>query len=175
MRSLKYFCISTLLLRNIFLSIGSSFLLIIFLVACSTEKKVVVPNVSMTALPGYVIKDTATISHHEFNVWLVTTETRFDSLFTSVITSSFKPNFDKEMAMAIRVETATASYKVSFKEMVLRGNTLGVYFRIRKELPADEDAGWVSLTTFPKNQSLKRVNFYYDDVLIRTIPVVIVY
>lgn len=175
MPSLKYFLILSLQSRNIFLYIISVFFLVVFFVACNTERRLVVPNVAMTALPGYVIKDTAAISHHEFNVWLVTTETRFDSLFTPVITSGFKPDFDNEIAIAIRVETITTSYKVSFKEMTLRGNTLQVYFKVKKELPADEGAGWVSLTTFHKNQAIKKVNFYYDDVLIRSIPVVIVY
>ena len=147
----------------------------IFLQACSASKKVVVvPNVAMSLMPGYITNDSV-LSRTEFNVWLVTTELSFDSLFTTAITSAYKPDFSKEIAVAIRAITQTSSYKVTYKEMLRRGNVLDVYFTARREKPEDEGYGWVSITAFPKNQDIKRVNFYHDNVMIRSIPVVIVY
>jgi hypothetical protein len=147
----------------------------IVLQACSASKKVVVvPNVAMSLMPGYITNDSV-LSHTDFNVWLVTTEPSFDSLFTTAITSAYKPDFSREIAVAIRAITYTASYKVTYKEMLRRGNILDVYFTVRKEKPEDEGYGWVSITAFPKNQDIKRVNFFHDNVMIKSIPVVIVY
>ena len=160
--------------KNIATGTASFLLIILLLTACSTEKRVVIPNVAITSLPGYTVRDTA-ISHHDFNVWVITTETSFDSLFTTVITSAYKPRFDEQIAVAIKAETATTAYNVSFKEMVMRGRVLNVYFNVQKEKPDQEGAGWVSVTAFPKNQSIRRVNFYHDNVMIRSIPVVLVY
>jgi hypothetical protein len=175
-KTIYYFNTLSVPFRNVTIGIVSFLLINGLLTACGTEKKavVVVPNVAITKLPGYMVKDT-NFSRHDFNVWLVTTETSFDSLFTPAITSTYKPNFDKEMALAIKVQTKTTSYKVKFKQMVLRGPVLSVYFNVKKEAPDEEEAGWVSITAFPKNQSVTRVKFYYDNVMIRSIPVVVVY
>ena len=142
--------------------------------ACSAGKQVVVPNVAMSLMPGYITNDSV-LSHTEFNVWLVTTQPSFDSLFTTAITSAYKPDFDKEVAVAIRALTHTSSYKVTYKEMFRRGRVLQVYFNVRKENPGDEGYGWVSITAFPKNQEIRRVDFYHDNMFIKSIPVVIVY
>ena len=88
----------------------------IFLQACSAGKQVVVPNVSMSLMPGYITDDSV-LSRTEFNVWLVTTQPSFDSLFTTAITSAYKPDFDKEIAVAIRALTHTTSYKVTYREI----------------------------------------------------------
>jgi len=173
MKGISYFVLRSL--KPIPSGIALFSLLLLFFTTCKTpEQTIVVPNVAVSSMPGYTVRDSL-ISRTDFNVWLVTTETRFDSLFSTDITSSYRPKFAEEVVVAIKAQTATTTYKVSFKQMLLQGRILHVYFKVKKEVPDAEDAGWVAITAFPKNQDIRKVNFYHDNVLIRSIPVVIVY
>ena len=146
----------------------------ILLTACSTEKTVAQTPVSPTTLPGYTVRDTG-FSRKDFNVWVITTNLSFDSLFTATISPATRPDFDTDFVMAVKAETAANSYKVTYKDMKIQGDVLKVYFKVAKEHAGDDGAGWVSVSTFPKNRKLRRVHFYHDNVMIRSIPIVAVY
>jgi hypothetical protein len=106
---------------------------------------------------------------------VITTALSFDSLFSSSTTTDARPNFDDHIVVAIKAQTTTNSYKVSFKEMMIQGRVFQVYFTVAKEKPDDENAGWVSISTIPRNRQIRRVNFFHDQILVRSIPVVEVY
>ncbi len=131
-------------------------------------------TIPMNSVRGYVMKDT-NFSRKDFNVWLITTQLTFDSLFTSVDTTLAKPNFNDNLVLAIKAETVNKAYKTNFRQMYVQRRILKVFFNIEKERPGRDDAGWVSILSFPKDKEIRRVNFYYDDMMIRSIPVVIVY
>ena len=160
----------------IYRSFTGALVILLLASACSTTTKTSTAQTTspVVSLPGYVVKD-SNFSRKDFNVWVVTTEPYFDSLFTAVIVNPSRPEFGQQLVVAVKVETATASYKVNFKNMTIRRQTLNVYFNVTKEKPDSENTGWVSVSTYPRNRNLRRVNFYFDDVLIRSIPVVIVY
>ncbi len=143
--------------------------------ACSTTKSgKSVPVVPIVILPGYALKDT-NISKKDFNIWVVTTQTSFDSLFTAVIPDPGKPSFDQKLVVAVNAVTATSNYKVTFRNMLVRRNVLNVYFNVTREKAGAENTDWVSISNYPRDRNLRRVNFYFDDVLVRSVPVVVVY
>jgi hypothetical protein len=135
------------------------------------QKKTVVPTANFQ---GYSLRDT-NFSRKDFNVWVVTTALSFDSLFTSIDSTLRKPNFDEEIVLAIKAETVRNVYETKFKEMILQRRILRVYFKVSKEDKDKEGVGWVTITSIPKDKTIRRVNFYFDDMMVRSIPVVVVY
>ena len=131
-------------------------------------------NPAIVTLPGYTFKDSS-FTRDDFNVFVITTEYGFDSLLTTSVVNPIRPKFDKELVLAIKAETPNYSYRSTFRRMELRNRILHVYFTVQKEQPMDENSGWVSVSTFPKDRNIRLVRFYFDDVLIRSIPVVLVY
>ncbi len=165
------------MIRNpmrLFLAQGT--IILMLATACTTTSKTntTQAQVPITNLPGYVVRD-SNFSRKDFNVWVVTTEPKFDSLFTAVVVNPGRPEFGQNLVVAVKAQTATNTYKVSFKNMQIRRNILHVYFNVTKEKADSETSGWVSVSSYPRDRNLRRVNFYFDDVLVRSIPVVIVY
>lgn len=131
-------------------------------------------KVPVLPLPGYTIRDT-NFSRKDFNTWLVTTQSSFDSLFIPSDSSVPKPNFEQQMVVAVKAETYNNKYNTTFYEMILQRRVLRVYFKVYKERRNQEGAGWVSIIAIPRDKSIRRVNYYYDNMMIRTIPVVTVF
>ena len=131
-------------------------------------------NPAIVMLPGYNFKD-SNFTREDFNVFVITTEYGFDSLLTTSIANPIRPKFDQELVLAIKAETPNYSYRSTFRKMELRNRILHVYFTVQKEAPMSENSGWVSVSTFPRDRNIRLVRFYFDDVLIRSIPVVLVY
>ena len=129
---------------------------------------------SIVFLPGYNFKD-SNFTREDFNVFVITTEYGFDSLLVTSITNPIRPKFSEVLVLAIKAETPNYSYRSTFRKMELRNRILHVHFTVNKEAPDAEDKGWVSVSTFPRDRSIRLVRFYFDNVLIRSIPVVLVY
>jgi hypothetical protein len=146
----------------------------IFLFACSTQKKTPLPPSQVSGLPGYEIRD-SNFSREDFNVWVVTTPLSFDSIFVSTTAADKKPDFESQIVVAIKAQTVTSTYRVTFKNMVVQGPDLNVYFTVAKDKPEREGSSWVTIAAIPRNKTIRRVNFFYDDILTRTIQVVRVY
>lgn len=131
-------------------------------------------NPNIVSLPGYNFKD-SNFTRDDFNVFVITTEYGFDSLLVTSITNPIRPKFAEELVLAIKAETPKFSYRSTFRKMEFRNRILHVHFTVNKEKPDAEDKGWVSVSTFPRDRSIRLVRFYFDNVLIRSIPVVLVY
>ncbi len=131
-------------------------------------------NPAIVFLPGYNFKD-SNFTRDDFNVFVITTEYGFDSLLVTSITNPIRPKFAEELVVAIKAETPNYSYRSTFRKMELRNRILHVYFTVNKEREDTEGKGWVSVSTFPRDRSIRLVRFYFDNVLIRSIPVVLVY
>jgi hypothetical protein len=164
-------------IRSIHLPVAFLALLAGLLGACKTPdntQRMPRENPHIVTLPGYNFRD-SNFTRSDFNVFVITTAYGFDSLLTASITNPLRPSFDKDLVLAIKVETAQHTYKSSFRHMQLNNRVLNVYFTVNRQDPADEGAGWVSISTFPKDRNIRIVRFYFDNVLIRSIPVVLVY
>lgn len=146
----------------------------IFLFACSTQKKVSLAPAQVSGLPGYEIRD-SNFSRKDFNVWVVTTQLSFDSIFLTTTAVDNKPNFDNQLVVAIKAETSTSQYKVTFRNMVVDRRELNVYFTVAKDKTENEGSSWVTVAAIPRSNDIRRVNFFHDNVLTRTVPVVRVY
>lgn len=131
-------------------------------------------NPEIVTLPGYTFRDSL-FTKNDFNVFVITTEYSFDSLLQASITNPIRPKFSEDLVLAIKTETPNYTYKSTFRDMVIRNRVLSVYFTVNKELPGTENAGWVSVSTFPRSRKIRLVKFYFDNVLIEAIPVVLVY
>jgi hypothetical protein len=152
-------------------------LIIFLLFACKSpdiSKTSPRENPAIVMLPGYSFKD-SNFTREDFNVFVITTEYGFDSLLTTSVVNPIRPKFDQELVLAIKAETPNYSYRSTFRKMELRNRILNVYFTVQKEAPMAENSGWVSVSTFPRDRNIRLVRFYFDDILIRSIPVVLVY
>jgi len=149
----------------------------LFLAACKSPRVTrTTPreNPTIVNLPGYTFKDSL-FTKDDFNVFVITTEYSFDSLLTTSIINPVRPKFNDDLVLAIKTETPQYTYKSTFREMTLRNRILSVYFTVNKEQPGSENAGWVSVSTFPRDRRIRLVKFYFDNILIKSIPVVLVY
>jgi hypothetical protein len=125
-------------------------------------------------LPGYKLKSSA-IVFNDYNLWVITNSEVFDKLFIPETETAARPDFNEEMVLAAKVETPANTYNIRFKKTEVRKKDLNVYFTVQKEGPGQDGAGPVSLITFSRNPTVRKVNFYHDNLLVRSIPVVAVY
>ena len=125
-------------------------------------------------LTGYKLRDKV-ISLNDYNLWVIANEETFDKTFIPDTVTTARPDFDKELVLAAKVITAANSYKVKFKTVIEKDENLNVYFSIQRNKKEQEDMGAAFITVYPKSVTLKRVNFYHDNRLVRTVPMVAVY
>jgi hypothetical protein len=129
---------------------------------------------SVKELTGYRLKNKVTVLN-DFNLWVVTNDITFDKIFVAETETVARPDFDSEIVLAAKAETLANSYQIRFKRTEIRKTDLNVYFGVQKSGPAQDGAGPVSLMTVQRNSNIRRVNFYHDNILVRSIPIVTVY
>jgi hypothetical protein len=128
----------------------------------------------VTELTGYKLRSRI-IDYHDFNLWVVTNEDVFTRDFEPIHDSVLKPRFDEQMVLAAKVETVHYSYRVKFRKTMALKGVLNVYFSVSKEGPVQETELPVSMIAIPKDKAIKKVQFYHDNMLVKTVPIVAVY
>lgn len=125
-------------------------------------------------LSGYKLRG-SDFSLRDFNLWFVTNQGVFDKTFIAEDETALKPEFDNEWVVAAKVETYANTYKVKFRRVIVQKDELNVYFQVQKEGESKRGEGQVTLASVEKNNKLKKVNFYHDNVLVRSVAIVNVY
>jgi hypothetical protein len=133
----------------------------------------IVKNESISDLSCYEIKN-KTVSHNDFNIWVVTNEFTLEELFTAG-DCAVKPDFQKEIVVALKVETALHNYRVDYKKITTTENSVNVYFHVVKQGAHTDEGSPVSVTSVPKTANTRKINFYHDNTLVKTVPIVAVY
>jgi len=133
----------------------------------------IVKNESISDLSCYEIKN-KTVSHNDFNIWVITNEVTLNDLFTAT-ECAVKPEFDKNLVVALKVETALYNYRVDYKKITSTENTVNVHFHVVKIGDHSDDGSPVAMTTVPRTSNTRKINFYHDNVLVKTVPIVAVY
>lgn len=128
----------------------------------------------VTELSGYRLRNN-NISLNDFNLWVVTNEDVFIRDFEPLHDSVMHPAFEEQMVLAAKVETANYVYRVKFKRTVVSNGTLHVYLNVRKHGSTDDTVIPLTMVTVPKDKSIRKVQFYHDNVLVKTVPIVSVY
>ncbi len=141
------------------------------LTAFTTNKDSAEDPVTAKELSGYRLRENSfTLS--DYNLWVITNADAFDKTFIRENDSVKPPSFEDEFVLAAKVETWSNSYKVIVKRIVRKGDALNFYFGIQRGKTNQGDA---LVTRYPKDPSVKKVNFYHDNMLVRTVPIVSVY
>lgn len=153
--------------------LGIAALLGFALTAFSFTHEPVLLKTTITELTGYRLRNSE-ISLDNFNLWVVTTETVFDEKFVAEHDHVTRPDFACELVVAGKVQTFANAYTMSFKRMELKSGVLHVYFTVRKTRRGHSTTP-VAMSVFPKDGTVKKVNFYHDNVLVSSIPVNNVY
>lgn len=125
-------------------------------------------------LYGYQLKE-KDIDLSDFNLWVLTNGEAFDKTFIAETERAARPDFNEELVIAAKVETLNYAYRVKFKTILTKKDEMNVYFSVRKAGPPKQGNGPLSLATVRKDQGIKKINFYHDNVLVRTVPIVWVY
>lgn len=128
----------------------------------------------VTELTGYRLKHNH-IDVTDFNLWVVTSEDVFARDFEPMYDSVVKPEFDRQMVIAAKVQTANYAYRAKFKRTVIQNGILHVYFNVKKEGPVEDIEAPVSIIAVPKDKAIKKVHFYHDNMMVKAVPVVAVY
>ena len=125
-------------------------------------------------VPGYKFVGND-LTQTDFNLWIITNEDAFYKTFKPETDEVPRPQFDKEMVLAAKVQTYSSNYDVRFTKTVIRKNELNVYFNVKKIKDSAVDDSSVSIALFAKNKQVKKVNFFHDNVFVRSVPIVTVY
>jgi len=141
------------------------------LTAFTTNKDSKEDPVTVKELSGFRLRDNV-FSLADYNLWVITNADAFDKTFIRSNDTVKMPRFDEELVLAAKVETWSNSYKVMVKKIVRKDDELNFYFTIQR---GRSNEGNALVTAYPKEPSVKKVNFYHDNVLVRTIPIVSVY
>lgn len=128
----------------------------------------------MTELTGYKLRG-KTINYHDFNLWVVTNEDVFTRDFEPLHDSVLRPRFDEQMVLAAKVQTINYAYQVKFKRTVVSNGVLNVYFSVRKQGAEELTEKPVTMAVVSKDKAIKKVNFFHDNMLVKTVPIVSVY
>lgn len=137
-----------------------------------TAPTVLVENVK--ELSGYKLRN-KNFNFNDFNLWIITNELSFNNEFIAESDEVTRPRFSEQWVVAAKVETHNYSYRVLFKKLILKDSILNIYFTVKKEGAALGGDGPVAISAFPKDKAIKKVNFYHNNVLVRSVPVVAVY
>ncbi len=146
----------------------------IILTAFSIPKNELPGATDVVELTGYKLRSNS-FDRSDFNLWVVTSEDVFERDFEPEHDSVLRPRFEEQLVLAAKVETIHNSYRVKFKKTELVNGSLNVYFNVKREGPAEAISIPVSMVAVPKDRSMKKVNFYHDNVLVKTVPIVTVY
>ena len=146
----------------------------IMLTAFSFPKNELPFATDVVELTGYKLRIN-NIDRSDFNLWVVTSEVVFERDFEPEHDSVLRPRFEEQLVLAAKVETVHNTYRVKFKKTELVNGVLNVYFNVKREGQADVVNVPVSMVAVPKDKSMKKVNFYHDNVLVKTVPIVTVY
>ena len=125
------------------------------LVSCSPGKDLEGSPVGLVNLDGY-----SRIKNKDEQFHVITSDKELRALFMDDSGERKKPDFEGQLAIAISVEHQS----LHFTKATIAGRDLNVYYEVGYGSP-------VSVATVPKNQSVRRVNFYQDNYLVRTIEV----
>ena len=147
---------------------------VMMLTAFSMPRKELPAAGDVIELNGYKLRYTL-IDFRDYNLWAVTTEEAFNTEFEAENERVIRPDFERQIVIAGKVETANYTYAVKFKSKEIDGNTLNVYFSVKKTGESLQGAGPVTLAMIPRDKTIKRVNFFHDNILVKTVPIVAVY
>lgn len=143
------------------------------LMAFTTDTGSVENPENVKELSGYQLREKE-ISLNDYNLWVITNEDGFNKTFVPESEVVIRPRFDEEWVLAAKVETQAHFYSVKFKKVVVEGNALNVYFGVQKPRRGFAVQP-VSIITAPKNREIRKVNFYHDNILVRSVPIGFVY
>lgn len=115
------------------------------------------------------------VSLTDFNLWVITTPEVFCQTFSPERAEAAAPDFDQEWVLAGKLRTVSGFYSIKFKRTVVSKDALNVYFKIKRDKNQVESDESVSMVLVPRNSGVKKVNFYHDEVLVRTVPIVTVF
>jgi hypothetical protein len=106
---------------------------------------------------------------------VVTNEEVFLRDFEPLHDSVLRPHFEEQMVLAARVETVNNVYRTKFRKTVVSNGILHVYMSIRRMGSTEDTVIPLTMVSVPKDRSIRKVQFYHDNVLVKTIPIVTVY
>lgn len=150
-------------MKKMFVLLLAGFMLTAFTAPVSNTK---LPG-DCNELNGFKVKQDK-IDHRDFNLWVITGMDSFKKLFEPVHDSVLMPVFDNQVVIAALVETINNSYRVKFIKLVQKKDVLNVYFTVSKKGPVQESASDPAIIAIAGAESVKKVNFWYGDVLIRS-------
>ena len=129
---------------------------------------------SFTTLRGYSLKNDPG-PQPDFNLWVVTNEVAFNQEFIAGEQATGKPDFENQLVVGASAQTERFRYRVDFLKTSVDKNGINIYFHVVKFKPGQEIENNVSLAAIAKNSAAKKVNFYHDNILVKSIPIVSVY
>lgn len=129
---------------------------------------------AVKVLSGYKLIDKE-ITLNDFNLWVITNENSFNEAFLAESEDAIRPRFEEEMVLAVKVQTHSNSYTARFLKAETPKNELNLYFSLKRDKHFQAEGSPASLAIFPKNKAVRKVNFYHDNVLVKSVPIVAVY
>lgn len=156
-------------MRNCLFALFSS----VLLSACSGNRHTSASPIGLTPLGNYFVKNTVALPD-EYNYKVSVNQADFDQTFGVASTMNntiIKPDFSGQIAVAVIGKPSSQQQEISFDKATLGGKDLYVYYKTKKGNTQSYTSTPLALATVPKAIDVKRVNFYQDSTLVKTVPV----
>jgi hypothetical protein len=164
-------CLQINFMRNLLLLFCSA----VFLASCAGSKQNKASAIGLVSLNNYFVKNTVPLPD-EYNYKVATSQAAFDETFGMAATmnnSIQKPDFSGQTVVAVIGKASTLQQEIRLDGASVAGKDLHVYYSIKKGSEQSFSATALALVAIPKAIDVKKVNFYQDSVLVKTVPVTI--
>jgi hypothetical protein len=115
-----------------------------------------------------------TVSHSDYNIWVITNKAALEENFFQDSCAS-DLNFDNKLVVALKLETETATYKVSLSKVATSKNAIDVYFTTKRLQAPVEEGSPLEMAEISRDSNVKKINFYHGTMLVKSVPLVSVY
>lgn len=156
-------------MRNLLLLLCSTAVLF----SCAGSKQNKASVIGLVPLSNYFVKNTVPLPD-EYNYRVAASQAEFDAMFGAAATmnnSIRQPDFSGQTVVAVIGKTSAQQQEIRIDGATLAGKDLHVYYTVKKGGMQSFTTTAAGLATVPKAVSVKKVNFYQDSMLVKTIPV----
>lgn len=149
--------------------------ILVLLAGCGNSKYVTPSEVGLVPLQGYFVKNNVLLQE-EFNYLVITNKGDFDNIFGIAATGNskiIKPDFSGQVVLAIAGKSSETKKTIWIERAVIGDKEMNVYFSTASGGVQTFSSTSLSLAAVPRSRSVRKVNFYKGEALVKKVQVLI--
>ena len=150
-------------------------IVIIVMLSCNNTKNIAASSIGLVPLDNYFVKNNVTLTD-DTTYEAITSNVTFENNFGVAKTMDNKiitPDFNGQTVVAVILKPTNKNVSVKLLKATLAGKDLNIYYSISNngaDLTYTQTP--TAIATVPRALDAKNVNFFSQDVKVKTIPLV---